>query len=751
MTVEGRIRRVPARHRCPETRRAQRRRRGGIDVAIIVLGVLSVALSGTVVSPAPGASASVPSRAVLPPLAPLAGGQRVGPSPGVGVGLLPQAMAIQGRHLYVFDQAWFVIRELDLDTGQQRVVAGDGSRTTVDGSNALATGMFAVHGLAVDAAGDLYLTDGNRVRRIGADGIITTIAGSDTEGFSGDGGPATSATFSQPWGLVLAPDGSLDVADYLNHRVRRIAPDGIVTTVAGDGTWGNGGDGGPAPLAEVGYPQRLAVDSGGRLLVASLTGLRMIATDASISTLAAAADAVASAPDGAVYFYSGSTSPNVVFRLEADLVTRSAVTDESPPCVAPTFSGMGYVRDLAVGADGGLFVASWACRQIFRLDLGTGTSLVMGNGSAGCSTDPGPALDAQFGQGFEPSSNVMGSPVAVAASGGRITVADQGCGRLRQIAPDGTVTTIAGTGRFSSVGHNGPALATDLCCPRAVAVSGDDVYFSDGFLIRRLRGGSVETVGGDGSGVAGADGGDARSSGMIPGALVVDASGAIVFVDMSRMPFFGGAVVRRIDATGVLTTLAGDGEVYPCATSGTPALQAGFPSIPSLALDANGRVLIADGPAVLGLDPDGALRPVAGDPCVRRPFGGDGGPAVDAGFGVASTTGIEGVAVDSWGRIYIATSWNGRVRRIDAEGIITSVVIDDPAPAGADVDGPRSLTVNGSDLVVTYDHLPRLRRVTLDEPPAVAGVAVTSNTTVAVTSNTTVAAEAVVATPMFTG
>ena len=137
--------------------------------------------------------------------------------------------------------------------------------------------------------GSVYVADiaNQRIRRIGPDGIITTVAGNGTAGFSGDDGPATQAMLSQPFAVAVASDGSVFIADTDNHRIRRVGPDGIITTVAGNGTSGFSGDGGPALQATLG-PFGVAVGPDGSIYIADATNgrIRQVGPDGIIATFA---------------------------------------------------------------------------------------------------------------------------------------------------------------------------------------------------------------------------------------------------------------------------------------------------------------------------------------------------------------------------------------------------------------------------------------------------------------------------------
>ncbi|MBA4130683.1 MAG: hypothetical protein C0519_04585 [Hyphomicrobium sp.] len=180
------------------------------------------------------------------------------------------------------------IRRKDAVTGTVTTVVGSTSGFTGDGGPATAARLSRPHGVAIDTAGNLFISDFNnhRIRRVdGATGIITTVAGSGATGtgmggFSGDGGPATSARLNAPEDVRLDSSGNIFIADSLNHRVRRVdAVTGIITTVAGTGTAGFSGNGGPATSAQLNEPVRMVIDSSGNLFITDKMNMRIRRVD----------------------------------------------------------------------------------------------------------------------------------------------------------------------------------------------------------------------------------------------------------------------------------------------------------------------------------------------------------------------------------------------------------------------------------------------------------------------------------------
>lgn len=258
--------------------------------------------------------------------------------------------------------------------------------------------------VAYDRHGNLFISDApdHRIRRVDAQtGVITTVAGTGEAGFSGDGGPATSARLNEPYGLAIAPNGDLFFADRLNRRVRRIdGRTGIIATVAGDGSMATSGDGGPGPEAGIVEPNGVALDGRGRLYIADVSGHRVRALDLA---------------SGRISTFAGDGSPR-----------RSG---DGGPAASASFFGPRAVYALP---DGSVLIVERNGHSL-RMVSPDGVVSAVAGGSKGYRGDGGPARDAVFD----------GPKELDVGPGGEILVVDTENHAIRRIAPDGVVTTAA--------------------------------------------------------------------------------------------------------------------------------------------------------------------------------------------------------------------------------------------------------------------------------------------------------------------
>ncbi|WP_456044113.1 NHL domain-containing protein [Streptomyces rubiginosohelvolus] len=293
--------------------------------------------------------------------------------------------------------------------------------------------------MAVSSTGIFYVSDysNHRVRAITTDGKISTVAGTGAAGSGGDGGPATKAQLNCPRQIAAGRDGAVYIADAGGHRLRRMGPDGIITTVAGTGTAGSGGDGGPATKAQLNKPFGVAVDGDGAVYVSEFGGhrVRRIGPDGVISTIAGTG-AAGSAGDG------------------------------GPAAKAQLNSPYGVTVD----STGVLYIADSGQHRVRRVEADGVISTVAGTGTAGSAGDGGPAAKAR-----------LNKPYGITVdSAGILYVAEYGGHRVRKVGADGVISTMAGTGTAGSAGDDGPASEAQLNCPFGLTVdSVDALYIAD--------------------------------------------------------------------------------------------------------------------------------------------------------------------------------------------------------------------------------------------------------------------------------
>jgi uncharacterized protein (TIGR03437 family) len=473
------------------------------------------------------------------------------------------------------------------------------------------------NGLAIDRSGNLFIADtgNNRVRRVSPDGIIATVMGTGAIDFSGDGGPATSAS-GHPIGVAVDLSGNLFVADW-QGRVRKVARNGIITTVP---------DGG-SPPAGSGYPVGVTVDTAGHLFIADTYRNRVqkISPDGTIVTVAGVGTAG----------FSGDGGPATSAQLH------------HPSAVAVDGAGNLFIVDYNNYEEN----APEGNRRIRKVSVEGIITTVAGGGKESPG-DGGPAVDAVL------------APIGVAVDGdGNLFIADLEAGRLRKVSPDGTISTVAGNGgQCCFAGDGGPATSAQLYFPTGLALdSGGNLLIADGPRIRKVSpGGTITSVAGNGSFGLSGDGGPATGAqlGVISG-IAVDAADNLFLTDLSH------GRVRKISPDGIITTVAGNGGCC-FAGDGGPAIRAAVPYPTAIAVDRAGNLFIAtiaDIQRVRKISPDGIITTVAGG---GRDNPGDGGPATSAFLFYPRS-----LAVDASANLYIADGY--RVRKVSSQGIVTTV------------------------------------------------------------------------------
>lgn len=575
-----------------------------------------------------------------------------------------------------------------------------GSDFCCDGGRVTDARLGQLFGVTVDSAANIYAFDAenHRVVKISAAGVLTVVAGSGKSGFSADGGPATKSAFGELRVSSLAVDaaGNLFIPDLANNRIRKVAPGGIITTVAGDGAAEFSGDGGPATRASLNKPNGVAVDGAGNLFIADGGNYRVrkVTPGEVISTVPGV---TASSTSSSGLLYPSGIAVDSAGNL---LVTvGSFLRKATPEGVVSTLAGTGnlgssgdggpataaaiYAWAVAVDAAGNLFIAEDArVRKVGRDGI---ISTIAGDGTAGFSGDGGPATAARF-------DSIRS--VAVDAAG-NLLIADSGNRRIRRITPAGIVSTIAGNG----IGDGGPATGASLrlslpgtypqVFPAVAVDSAGNIFFAE-LVDPRVRkvdsGGLTSTVAGNGLRGSSGDGGPAIQASLTPAALAVDSAGNLfIAVD-------GG--VRKVGRDGTISTvvdrlkrprglavdaadnlfIADIGGIYGEDAGVLKVTPAGGKSRVSsstawgVAVDQEGNVFVAAGSRVRKVTPDGTTTVIAGMGGAPLLCSGDGGPAT-----AATLWAYGGIAVHAAGGVFVADSFQNRVRRISPDGTIWTV------------------------------------------------------------------------------
>ena len=517
----------------------------------------------------------------------------------------------------------------------QVLLAAPGDITTIAGGGVGDTGsaasasLYLPRGIHVTASGVIYLADtlNHRVRKIDTNGIITTIAGNGIKGFSGDGGLATAASLNYPMGVAADSAGNIYIADAHNHRVRKVSTSGIITTTIGGGAE-NAADYCSLAATDIGsiFPRNIFLDSSDRVHITDgqLWRLETDGTLINLSDTSCGYGALEPGFSSGFFNASGAfiyASGNNIFRT-SDMQTSTLLGAFSP--VSP-----GGFTTLSGDASGNIYVASSYTNIVYKFDTAGASTVYAGTGAAGYSGDGGDAVSANISNPTD---------VSVDASG-NVYVVDRMNHRIRKVDLNGTITTVAGTGEAGFAGDGLAATSERLNLPRGV---------------------------------------------------FVDSAGNVFVADTSNHR------VRKIDTAGIVTTIAGNG-VADFSGDGGPASAASLHYPTGIFVHSDGTIYIADSfnDRIRKIDPTGTITTIAGTEDTG--YDGDGGPATLAVLNYPT-----GVLMDGSGNIFIADLGNNAIRRIDTSGVISTY---------ANIMRPRSIALDSSGVLYVATNYDGINRV----------------------------------------
>jgi hypothetical protein len=600
---------------------------------------------------------------------------------------LPLDVARDGAgNLYIADMKNNRIRKVTA-SGQISTFAGNGNQTFGgDGGKSTDAALYNPYGLAVGPDGYVYIADlgNNRIRKVGPPNctpgaaitnggcVITTVVGTGVWGYSGDGGLPSSATMRNPADVAFDSNGDMLIADWSNHRIRKVS-NGIITTIAGGGFVQNGsvGDGGPALLGTLRYPTQVSSDAAGNVYIADSQQRRIrkvangiIYTVAGNGSQGSTGDygpatqatmydtwGVAVASNGS--FWGTQTtdspkSPNNRVRFVQDGVIFSVVGggvgDGGPAYEAVVDPRGGVAVQPPTGGPADIYFADGSNNVARWVDGATATMhTIAGTGVAGYTGDNGPATQAK-----------LNTPTDVAIDGaGNIYIADTSNCVVRRIDTNGIITTVAGNGTRGYSGDGGIATNAQLNSPTGLAVDGNRLYIADNnnYRIRLVTDGRISTFAGTGSSGFGGDGGPATGA-KLQNPFDVAVYGGAVFIGDTW-----NHRIRRVDGNGTITTYAGSG--YPgFSGDGNAATSAQLDAPTLLNFDQGGTLYVADSynSRIRTITANGVIATVAGNGSDGA--SGDGGPATSASFSEPT-----GILVDPDGSSFFVTSSDDRLVR----------------------------------------------------------------------------------------
>jgi sugar lactone lactonase YvrE len=620
----------------------------------------------------------------------------------------PSGLAVDAvGNLYVADINNHIIRKIT-PAGIATIWAGSGSQGNSNGTGTAAS-FNRPAGMTIDAAGNLYVADGGNhlIRKITTAGVVTTIAGSGNYG--SNNGTALTARFASPAGVAVDAAGNVYVADRGNHLIRKIDVFGVVSTLAGSGALGNSNGTGTA--ASFSEPNGVAVDAAGNVYVADMSNrlIRKITPAGVVSTFAGSGDPGTTNGLGTAASF---TSP---YSIAIDAIGNLYVAEEGgvqvPRRITPAglvttiegngswgktddiIPGFGSSHGVAVDPAGSVYVSDYSNGMVRRIRLtgytvspalpaGLNFDATTGTISGTPTVASAPATYTITAYNMSGSSNAtvtlrvnlagtlppVAAPAITYASDTQVYIAGTAIGSLSPTNTGGAVpatiygqvTTFAGSGAQGKANGNGTTASFNLPFGIAADVTGSAYVADEGNnLIRKITlTGAVSTFAGSGT-IGSLNGTGASASFNHPHGVTVDAFGRAYVAD------YGNNKIRHITASGLVSTLAGDGNVGN--SNGNSAASANFYHPMGVSVDASGNVYVAD-------EGNNLIRKITSAGVVSIFAGSTNGAGKVNGTGTsASFNGPAGVATDISGNVYVADYANSLIRKISPAGVVTTL------------------------------------------------------------------------------